>query len=123
MTVLHYIAVYTHDIVYIAWRAFQVLGLALGVWALIDTLLQPTHAFISAGKRTKAGWLGINAAGLAVVALMGSTSMLGLLGFVANAVYLTDVRPALAYYRPVRVRSRMRPLGKRHDGGSVDKRR
>ena len=108
MSVLYLVARYTHYAVSIAWRLVQVAGLLVGAWALIDTLTQRPEHFVAAGKRTKGFWLGVNAAGLAVVALMGSASMLGLLGFVANAVYLTDVRPALNLYKPVRVRSQIR---------------
>lgn len=108
MSVLNLVAEYSQYAVVLAWRLFQIAGLALGVWALVDTLLQRPQHFVAAGKRTKGFWIGVNAAGLAVVALMGSTSMLGLLGFVANAVYLTDVRPALNLYKPVRVRSQVR---------------
>ena len=108
MSVLYLVAHYTQYAVLMAWRLFQFAGLALGLWALVDTLMQRPEHFVAAGKRTKGFWIGVNAAGLAVVALMGSASMLGLLGFVANAVYPTDVRPALNLYKPVRVRSQIR---------------
>nr|WP_300339785.1 DUF2516 family protein [Actinomyces sp.] len=117
MSVLFLVAQYTRYAVVVAWRLFQLTGLALGLWALVDTLMQRPEHFVAAGKRTKGFWIGVNAAGLAVVALMGSTSMLGLLGLVANAVYLTDVRPALSVYKPVRVRSQIRRPDGRGDQG------
>ena len=45
------------------------------------------------------------------VAASGGFGMLMLLAVVANAVYLADVRPALDYYKPVQVRSRIRRPG------------
>ncbi|WP_366180966.1 DUF2516 family protein [Actinomyces timonensis] len=95
--------------------AFQVVGLGMGLWAILDACgYRPDH-YVAAGKRSKAFWMGVNAAGFAVVLLMGGMSMFGLLGMVANAVYLADVRPALQVYRPIRVRSRIRRSG---GGGS-----
>ena len=93
------------------WRLAQVAAVVLGVWALVDTLRRPDQHFVAADKRTKGFWLAVNAAGLLVVVLMGMNSMFGLLGVVANAVYLADVRPALNYYKPVRMRVRIRRRG------------
>ncbi|MBF0697944.1 MULTISPECIES: DUF2516 family protein [Actinomyces] len=120
MSVLYTIAVVLQEAVVWAWRLAQVAGLVMGVWALIDSALRSPSHYVAAGKRTKGFWLGVNAAGLGVVALMGAASMLGLLGVVANAVYLADVRPALRYYAPVRVRSSIRIPGRasqRRPGG------
>ncbi|WP_454924882.1 DUF2516 family protein [Actinomyces gerencseriae] len=93
------------------WRLAQVVAVVLGAWALVSTLRRPDQHFVAADKRTKGFWLAVNAAGLLVVVLMGMSSMFGLLGVVANAVYLADVRPALDYYKPVRVRVRIRRRG------------
>lgn len=98
------------------WRLAQVAAVVLGVWALVDTLRRPDQHFVAADKRTKGFWLAVNAAGLLVVVLMGMSSMFGLLGVVANAVYLADVRPALNYYRPVRMRVRVRIRRRGPDG-------
>ena len=98
------------------WRLAQVAAVVLGVWALVDTLRRPDQHFVAADKRTKGFWLAVNAAGLLVVVLMGMNSMFGLLGVVANAVYLADVRPALNYYRPVRMRVRVRIRRRGPDG-------
>ena len=93
------------------WRLAQVVAVVLGAWALVSTLRRPDQHFVAADKRTKGFWLAVNAAGLLVVVLMGMSSMFGLLGVVANAVYLADVRPALNYYKPVRMRVRIRRRG------------
>ncbi|MBE6474877.1 MAG: DUF2516 family protein [Actinomyces succiniciruminis] len=113
--ILGLVAYYLSLAVGLIWRLAQLTAVGLGVWAFIDTLTHDPSHFIAAGKRTKGFWLGVNAAGVAVVLLMGPTSMLGLLGVVANAVYLADVRPALQYYSPVRVRSSIRFPGR--EGG------
>ena len=97
------------------WYLTWIVAIVLGVWALIDTGLRPSQNFIAADKRTKGFWLGVNAVGVMVVALMGVSSMFGLLGVIANAVYLADVGPTLNYYQPVRVRTRIRRRGQ---GGS-----
>lgn len=114
MNVLATLAVYTQLLVHWAYLALQWAAILVGVLAFIDVIRRPAEHFVAAGKRTKGFWLGVNAAGFLVVLLLGAGSMLGLLGFVANAVYLADVRPALDYYKPVRVRSRVR----RADGSS-----
>ena len=100
------------------WYLTWIVAIVLGVWALIDTGLRPSQNFIAADKRTKGFWLGVTGAATAVLVLTGNLldpgaavggfGMLGLLGVTAAAVYLTDVRPALNVYRPVRVRSRLR---------------
>ncbi|ARD42319.1 DUF2516 family protein [Actinomyces gaoshouyii] len=95
--------------------AFQVVGIALGLWALADCTIHRADHYVAAGRRSKGFWMGLNAAGFAVILLMGQMSLFGLLGMVANAVYLADVRPALQVYRPIRVRSRIRRSG---GGGS-----
>lgn len=115
MHTLGFVAYYLSLAVGLIWRLAQFTAVGLGVWAIIDTLTHDPSHFIAAGKRTKGFWLGVNAVGVAVVLLMGATSMLGLLGVVANAVYLADVRPALRYYSPVRVRSTIRFPGNGRD--------
>ena len=57
------------------------------------------------------------------VSASGGFSMLMLLAVVANAVYLADVRPALDYYRPVRVRSQIRRPGRDGRGRGASGRR
>lgn len=114
MNVLATLAVYTQLLVHWAYLALQWAAVIVGVLAFVDVLRRPADHFVAAGKRTKGFWMGVNAAGFIAVILLGSGSMLGLLGFVANAVYLADVRPALDYLKPVRVRSRVR----RTDGSS-----
>nr|WP_127843403.1 DUF2516 family protein [Actinomyces wuliandei] len=105
-------ATYLEQAVFWIWRLSQLAAVLLGVWALVDALTHDPSHFVAAGKRTKGFWAGVNAAGLGVLLLMGAASMLGLLGVVASAVYLADVRPALRPYSPVRVRSSVRIPGR-----------
>lgn len=115
MSALAVVAAYVVQVVYWTWIVFQGAAVLMGVWALVDCLTRDPQHFLAAGKRTKGFWLGVNAAGLAVVLVL-SVSSLGLLAVVANAVYLADVRPALAFYKPVRVRSRVRRRDDRRGG-------
>ncbi|WP_103063718.1 DUF2516 family protein [Actinomyces qiguomingii] len=119
MEILGLVAYYLALAVGLIWRLAQLAAVGLGVWALFDALTRDSSHFIAAGKRTKGFWLGVNAVSIAVLVLMGSNSMLGLLGVVASAVYLADVRPALRYYSPVRVRSSIRFPGSGNGRGGL----
>ena len=123
MTALILTAYYLAVAVRWTWILAGFCTIGLGAWALIDTLRRPAQNFIAADKRTKGFWLAVNAVGVLVVAFSGLTSFFGLLGVVANAVYLADVRPALNYYRPVRVRVRIRRRGQDGRGGAGGRRR
>lgn len=77
----------------------MVLGLlALGaeVFALVDAVRHRPDAFVAAGKRTKNFWLLVLGVATAVGFVTNVLSMFGIIAFVAAAVYLADVRPALA---------------------------
>ena len=123
MTALILTAYYLAVAVRWTWILAGFCAIGLGAWALIDTLRRPAQNFIAADKRTKGFWLAVTAVGVLVVAFSGLTSVFGLLGVVANAVYLADVRPALNYYRPVRVRVRIRRRGQDGRGGAGGRRR
>ncbi|AYD90744.1 DUF2516 family protein [Actinomyces sp. 2119] len=105
-------AIYLDQAVLWAWRLSQLVAVLLGVWALIDALMRDSSHFVAAGKRTKGFWVGLTAAGTVLAYFTAPTSLLGLLGVVASAVYLADVRPALRLYTPVRVRSSIRIPGR-----------
>lgn len=90
--------------------ALMLVAFAVEAWALIDVLRRPAAAFPWAGKRTKGFWTAVVAAAAAVgfiaipppigAGLLGGFSIISLVGVVAAAVYLVDVRPAVAGYRP-----------------------
>jgi predicted CDP-diglyceride synthetase/phosphatidate cytidylyltransferase len=81
-------------------------ALACEIFALVDAVRQRPDAYVAAGKRTKNFWmiLLLIATVLGVVTLFNVLNLFGLVGFIAAAVYLADVRPALR-----RVSGRGRP--------------
>src|SRR4029079_9643714 len=84
-------------------------ALACEVFALVDALRHRPDAYVAAAKRAKNFWsiLLLVAVILGVVTLFNVLNLFGLVGFVAAAVYLTDVRPALR---------RVSGRGRRNDG-------
>jgi hypothetical protein len=74
-----------------------VLALGVQVFALVDALRQRTDAFTAAGKLTKPLWLTILAVATAIGVIFVRTpfSIFMVIAFVAAAVYLVDVRPAI----------------------------
>ena len=72
-------------------------ALACEIFALVDALRHRPDAYVAAGKRTKNFWmvLLLVAVVLGVVTLFNVLNLFGLIGFIAAAVYLADVRPAL----------------------------
>jgi len=81
-------------------------ALACEIFALVDAVRHRPDAYVAAGKRTKNFWmiLLLIAVVLGVVTLFNVLNLFGLVGFIAAAVYLADVRPALR-----RVSGRGRP--------------
>ncbi|WGW12535.1 DUF2516 family protein [Saxibacter everestensis] len=76
---------------------------AVEVFALVEALRHSKDSYVSAGKRTKTFWASIVGAAT-LIGFLGlpfsgvSLQVLGILsivGFVAAAVFLADVRPAL----------------------------
>ena len=80
---------------------FLVLGLGafiVQVVALVDCIRRRADAFVAAGKMTKQRWLIILGIAVAIGFISFNGNALGflnLIAFVAAAVYLVDVRPAL----------------------------
>ncbi len=73
----------------------SVAALGAEAFALIDAFRHRPDAFVAAGKRTKNFWLLVLGVALLVGFVSNALSMLGIIAFVAAAVYLADVRPAL----------------------------
>jgi hypothetical protein len=89
---------------YLIVLVLSVVAFGLEVFALVDCITRKPGAFVSAGKLTKQLWLIILAVATALgfVALPaplgaggGPLGFLSIIGVVAAAVYLTDVRPAV----------------------------
>lgn len=88
-----------------------ILVLALGafaveVFALVEAIRTPAHAFSSAGKLTRQAWLAIlgvaTAIGFLTLPFPGVLSpfnFLAIVAAVAAIVFVVDVRPAVAPYR------------------------
>ncbi len=78
-----------------------VVALALEVWAAIDAVTTRRDAFVAAGKRTKGFWAAVTvvAALLGFVSVNDPLNLFGLIAFVAAAIYLADVRPAVRSLR------------------------
>lgn len=92
-----------------------VLALGAELFALVDALRHRPDAYVAAGKRTKTFWLVVLAvaAAVGVITLFNVLSFVGIIAFVAAAVYLADVRPALRQVsgRPSRRGSQDGPYG------------
>jgi hypothetical protein len=89
---------------YFFW-ALLVAAFVVEAWAFIHALLQPTAAFVAAGKQTKPIWLIILGVALAVgiagaVNVLTFVSFFPIIAFVAAAIYLVDVRPKIKLVRP-----------------------
>ena len=79
--------------------ALAIAAFIVEAWAFIDAITRPAQAFVAAGKQTKVIWLIILGIafvlGLYAAAYGGVTGILSVVAFVAAAVYLVDVRPAV----------------------------
>jgi hypothetical protein len=92
--------------------ALSIAAFVFEAWAFVDAVRRPAAAFPAAGKRTKSLWLII--LGVAMVVGLGYafyvqgasvTSILPVAAFVAAAVYMTDVHPAVKDYKTSRTHS------------------
>jgi hypothetical protein len=74
-----------------------VLAFVAQVVAIVDAARHRADAFVAASKQTKQRWLIILgvAAAIGFVSLLNPLNIFNLIAFVAAAVYLVDVRPAL----------------------------
>ncbi|MEV5708203.1 DUF2516 family protein [Actinoallomurus sp. NPDC052274] len=73
------------------------------IWAFADAVRRPSGAYSAAGKLTKQLWLIILGVALlfglaGAVRFVSIIQMLPVIGFIAAAVYLADVRPAVRQY-------------------------
>jgi uncharacterized membrane protein YoaK (UPF0700 family) len=74
-----------------------VLAFVAQIVAIGDAVRHRSDAFVAASKQTKQRWLIILgvAAAIGFVSLLNPLNIFNLIAFVAAAVYLVDVRPAL----------------------------
>ena len=93
---------------YVIVLVLSVLAFGLEVFALVDAARTRADAFVATGKQTKPRWLIIlslaTAFGFLALPLGGGGvisvfTLLPIVGVIAAAVYLTDVRPAVRQIR------------------------
>lgn len=73
-----------------------VASLGLKVYAFVDALRVPAPSYASAGKLTKNLWLIFLGVAVAVnIVMLNPINFINIIGVVAAAVYLLDVRPAV----------------------------
>ena len=81
-----------------------IVAFVVEVFALVDAIRVPAQAYTAASKQSKKLWLlllGIaNVVGLGgAAAFLTILSILPIVAFIVAAIYLADVRPAVATYR------------------------
>ena len=86
-------------VAYLFW-AVAIVMFVVEVWAFADAVRRPAAAYAAAGKLTKQLWLIILGVALlfglgGAVQFVSILAMLPIIGFIAAAVYLADVRPAV----------------------------
>jgi hypothetical protein len=89
-------------VAYLFW-AVAIVAFVVEVWAFVDAVRRPAAAYAAAGKLTKQLWLVILGIALlfglaGAVRLVSIIQLLPIIGFIAAAVYLADVRPAVRQY-------------------------
>lgn len=87
---------------YLFW-AVAIVAFVVEVWAFVDAVRRPAGAYTAAGKLTKQLWLIILGIALlfglaGAVGFVTIIQMLPIIAFIAAAVYLADVRPAVRPY-------------------------
>jgi hypothetical protein len=80
-----------------------IIAFIVEIWAFIDAVRRPAAAYTAAGKLSKQLWLIILGVALlfgvaGAVGFVSIIQMLPIIGFIAAAVYLADVRPAVRQY-------------------------
>ncbi len=93
-----------HGALFYFFWIIAIVAFVFEVFALVDAIRVPAGAYTAAGKQTKKLWLIIlaiaNVVGLAGAAAMISIlQILPIVAFIVAAIYLADVRPAVASYR------------------------
>jgi len=75
---------------FISWALF-----AFALFATFDAAFRRKDAYRAADKRSKLFWLLVLALSALVILMMPLLSILPIIGVIATAVYIVDVRPAL----------------------------
>ncbi|RJL30838.1 DUF2516 family protein [Bailinhaonella thermotolerans] len=90
-----------HGVLHIIFWALAIAAFAFEVFALVHAIRTPANSFVAAGKQTKNLWLII--LGLATlfgfsaaVQFLEPLNIFTIVAFIAAAIYLADVRPAVS---------------------------
>ncbi|MGH3374211.1 MAG: DUF2516 family protein [Actinoallomurus sp.] len=83
--------------------AVAIVAFIVEIWAFADAVRRPAAAYAAAGKLSKQLWLIILGVALlfglaGAVGFVSIIQMLPIIGFIAAAVYLADVRPAVRQF-------------------------
>jgi Protein of unknown function (DUF2516) len=102
--------------IFLLFWGIAIVAFIVEIWAFIDAVRRPSTAYVAAGKLTKQKWLLILGVALVfglagAVALVTVIQMLPVIAFIASAVYLADVRPAVRQYGGGGGSSNMGPYG------------
>ncbi len=65
------------------------------LWALFDVFVRPAEAFPFLNRQTKNAWLAITGASAVAHVFWGAFGITGIIGVIACAVYLADIRPKI----------------------------
>lgn len=91
-----------HGVLGLIFQGLAIAAFVVEVWAFVDAARRPPNAYLAAGKQTKRLWLVIlgfaNLFGFAAAVnfpWVPPLSIFTILAFVAAAIYLADVRPAV----------------------------
>lgn len=83
------------DSVNLIWDIAGIATLVIKVWALIDISTRPAEAFPFLNKLTKNAWLAIAGSSLLTHLFFGAFGITGVIGVIACAIYLADIRPKI----------------------------
>jgi hypothetical protein len=77
------------------WEIASFATLILKMWALFDVIVRPAEAFPFLNRQTKNAWIAITASSVVTHFLWGAFGITGIIGVIACAVYLADIRPKI----------------------------
>ena len=83
------------DSVNLIWEIAGYATLVLKGWAFFDLFRRPAEAFPFLNRQTKNTWLAITGASVFAHLAWGAFHILGIVGLIACAVYLADIRPKI----------------------------
>jgi hypothetical protein len=77
------------------WELAAFATLIIKVWALFDVFVRPAEAFPFLNRQTKNVWIAITGSSVVTHLLFHAFGIFGVVGLIACAVYLADIRPKI----------------------------